>query len=485
MRDYEVPKRVIPCLDVDDGRVVKGVQFENTRDAGDPVALARYYEAGGADELVLLDISAGTEGRQTAVDMARKVAENVFIPFTIGGGIRSVADAQAVLDSGADKITVNSAAIKRPQLLAELARHVGKQSVVLSIDAKRSENGTTWEAYSAGGRQPSGKDAIAWAKEATELGAGEVLITSIDCDGENKGYDIELTHKVAEVVKVPVIASGGAGRVAHFVEAIQYGMANAVLCASTLHNGELSIDQIKNHLGNIGIMIRPIDRRERDDSLPIKSTKRRPRIAIVDYGMGNRTSVESALVFAGADAMVTSDSEEITSADGIVLPGVGSFPAAKERLQAQDLIEPLNVSRAMGTPVLGICLGHQLLFDSSDEHEKTSGLGWISGDVSEINTAISPNIGWRFVNIERLSVLTRGLSDMDLFYHAHQFAVEPNEPSVIKATTRLSEGLEGRASSAVSVVQDGTAYGVQFHPEKSSRSGLSLLKNFVTICQTV
>jgi glutamine amidotransferase len=184
--------------------------------------------------------------------------------------------------------------------------------------------------------------------------------------------------------------------------------------------------------------------------------------------------------------MVTNDAEEITSADGIVLPGVGSFPAAKELLKAQNLIEPLNVGRAMGIPVLGICLGHQLLFEGSDEHAtKTDGLGWIKGYVSEINAATSPNIGWRFLNLEQLSVLLKDLNEADLFYHAHQFSAEPIEPRVIKATTRLGESVDGRASLAVSVVQDGKTYGVQFHPEKSSRPGLRLLKNFVAICQTM
>jgi cyclase len=455
----------------------------NLRDAGDPLELARHYEDGGADELVLLDISASTEGRETAVDTARRIAENVFIPFAIGGGIRSVEDAQAVLDSGADKVAVNSAAIKRPQLLSELAQHVGKQSVILSIDAKRSEDGTTWEAYLAGGTQPSGKDAVAWAKEGVELGAGEILLTSIDHDGKNDGYDIELQQKVAQVVRVPIIASGGAGRLEHCSEVIQTGMADAILCASTLHSGELSIQQIKKHLTDAGIAVRPIDSRTRDDEISIKSGQRRPRLAIIDYGMGNRTSLASALAFAGAEAVITDDAEEITSADGIVLPGVGSFPAAMERLEERALVKPLNESRAIGKPVLGICLGYQLLFDSSDEHERTRGLGWIEGNVTEINTAISPNIGWRFVDLEYASALTQGLNAEDLFYHAHEFAAQPRDPGIVLGITRLGKTLKGQASSAASIVQYGRIFGTQFHPEKSSYAGLDLLNNFVTICQ--
>jgi cyclase len=484
MRDYEVPRRVIPCLDVHDGRVVKGEQFVNLRDAGDPVDLARHYETSGADELVFLDITATREKRETTTEIARKVAESVFIPFAIGGGVRSVEDAQALLDSGADKVAVNSAAIERPQLLAELANHVGRQSTILSVDAKRSEDGTTWEAYLAGGTKPSGKDAIAWAKEGAELGAGEILLTSIDRDGENEGYDIELLQKVAGVVKVPVIASGGAGRVEHFSEAIQEGMADAVLCASTLHRGELDIEEIKRYLTEAGIIVRPIDQRTRDSRLSAENKQPRPRLAIVDYGMGNRTSVTSALKFAGAEALTTDDMEEITSADGIVLPGVGAFPTAIERLRERNLISALNKARVLGKPILGICLGYQLLFESSEEYTETQGLGWIAGKVSEIDTIPSPNIGWRFVNLESSSALTQHLAAEDLFYHAHQFAAKPSNLSTVKGVSRLGGTVEGQVSSAASVVQDQNIFGTQFHPEKSSYSGLDLLSNFVNICRS-
>jgi cyclase len=251
-------KRVIPCLDIDRGRVVKGVGFVDLRDAGDPVELACRYDAAGADELVFLDITATFDKRETVVELARRTADDVFVPFTIGGGIRSVADAQAVLDSGADKISINSAALARPELIDELAGTFGAQCVVLAIDAKAHAGGG-WDAYIAGGRTPTGRDAVAWAREAVERGAGEILLTSMDRDGTNAGYDLALTRAVAQAVAVPVIASGGAGQLEHLSEAVQAG-ADAVLCASILHYGQHTIAEIKERLSADGVAVRPFAR---------------------------------------------------------------------------------------------------------------------------------------------------------------------------------------------------------------------------------
>ena len=251
-----VLKRVIPCLDVDNGRVVKGTNFVDIRDAGDPVELAERYDAEGADELVFLDITASHESRDTIVELARRTADNVFIPFTIGGVIRSVEDAQAVLDAGADKVSVNSAALDRPELISELAEVFGSQCVVIAIDAKRSDDG--WDVYTHGGRtRAEGREAAEWAREATELGAGEVLLTSMDRDGTTDGYDLELTRAVAEAVSVPVIASGGAGELDHLVEAVEAGHADAVLCASIFHYGRHTVAEAKQTMERAGIPVRP------------------------------------------------------------------------------------------------------------------------------------------------------------------------------------------------------------------------------------
>jgi imidazole glycerol-phosphate synthase subunit HisF len=247
-------KRVIPCLDVDRGRVVKGIGFLDLRDAGDPVELAARYDAAGADELVLLDITATSDKRDTVVELARRAADEVFIPFTIGGGIRSVADAQAVLDAGADKVSVNSAALAEPDLIDQLAANFGAQCVVLAIDAKRNGD-SGWEAYLAGGRTPTGRDAVAWALEGTERGAGEILLTSMDRDGTNAGYDLALTAAVADLVGVPVIASGGAGSLRDLTEAVRAG-ADAVLCASIFHYGQHTVAEAKTELAEAGIPVR-------------------------------------------------------------------------------------------------------------------------------------------------------------------------------------------------------------------------------------
>jgi imidazole glycerol-phosphate synthase subunit HisF len=250
-------KRVIPCLDVDDGRVVKGVEFVDIRDAGDPVELAAHYDREGADELVFLDITATHERRETIAQLARRTADEVFVPFTIGGGIRSVSDAQVVLDAGADKVAVNSAALKRPELIDELAAVFGAQCVVLAVDAKSvADNGSPqWQAYLAGGRTPTGRDVIDWTREAVERGAGEVLLTSMDRDGTHDGYDLELTSAVSGAVSVPVIASGGAGELDHLTQALSCG-ADAALCASIFHYGQFTVGEAKSHLAAAGIPVR-------------------------------------------------------------------------------------------------------------------------------------------------------------------------------------------------------------------------------------
>ena len=249
-------KRIIPCLDVNDGRVVKGVNFVNLRDAGDPVEIAMAYDKAGADEVVFLDITASSDQRKTVVDMVRKVAENVFIPFTVGGGIRTVEDFKVLLREGADKISINSSAINTPNLISDAADRFGSQCVVVAIDARRREDGSGWNVYKKGGRIDTGLDAIEWAMKADKMGAGEILLTSMDCDGTKAGYDIELTRLISENVSIPVIASGGAGTKEHFYEALTEGKADAALAASLFHYKELEIMDLKNYLAEKGVSVR-------------------------------------------------------------------------------------------------------------------------------------------------------------------------------------------------------------------------------------
>ncbi len=249
-------KRIIPCLDVKDGRVVKGVNFVDLKDAGDPVEIAAAYDKAGADEVVFLDITASSDHRATVVDMVRKVAANVFIPFTVGGGIRSVEDFRILLREGADKISINSSALNRPELISEAADKFGSQCVVVAIDAKKRADGSGWNVYKNGGRIDVGLDAIAWAKKAEALGAGEILLTSMDCDGTKSGYDIALTRSIAEAVSIPVIASGGAGTKEHFYDALTEGKADAALAASLFHYKELEIMDLKAYLAERGVSVR-------------------------------------------------------------------------------------------------------------------------------------------------------------------------------------------------------------------------------------
>jgi cyclase len=249
-------KRVIPCLDVDKGRVVKGTNFVNIRDAGDPVELAIRYQDEGADEIVFLDITASHEKRETIVELARRTADDVFIPFTIGGGVRSVEDAQAVLDAGADKVSVNSAAVARPELIGELAEVFGAQCVVLAVDARAREEGEGWEVFVNGGRTATGLDAVDWIRRGVELGAGEIMLTSMDRDGTEDGYDLPLTRAASEAVDVPVIASGGAGQLDHLVDAVEDGGADAVLCASIFHYGQHTVREAKERMRSAGIPVR-------------------------------------------------------------------------------------------------------------------------------------------------------------------------------------------------------------------------------------
>ena len=249
-------KRIIPCLDVNNGRVVKGINFVNLKDAGDPVEIGKAYDKAGADEVVFLDITATSDARETVVDMVRKVAEKVFIPFTVGGGIRTVEDFKVLLREGADKISINSSAINNPRLISDAADKFGSQCVVVAIDARKRADGSGWNIYKNGGRLDVGMDAVEWAMQADRLGAGEILLTSMDCDGTKAGYDIELTRQIAENVSIPVIASGGAGTKEHFYEALTDGKADAALAASLFHYKELEIMDLKNYLADKGVPVR-------------------------------------------------------------------------------------------------------------------------------------------------------------------------------------------------------------------------------------
>jgi imidazole glycerol-phosphate synthase subunit HisF len=470
--------RIIPCLDIDAGRVVKGTEFVDIRDVGNPVELAEQYEAEGADEIVYLDITATAGQRGPMVGLVRDTVSKLGIPLTVGGGIRSVFDVQALLDAGADKTAINSAALREPQLLNEVSDRFGSQCTVLAVDVKRDDTGG-WEVYAAGGREATGRQAIAWIREAVARGAGEVLLTSMNQDGTNTGYDLPLIEVLTDELSVPVIASGGAGQLEHFGEAIQAG-ADAVLAASKFHSGSISIGGVKEYLDSIGIPVRPVS-----SATPFvprnEQLGSRPNIAIVDYGMGNRYSVQKALERAGADSVITGDFDELSDASGVVLPGVGAFQPAMERLREAGLDHAIRRLANLGKPILGICLGEQLLFDGSEEGEPYPGLGLIPGIIQEIELPTKPNIGWRTVGFTQTDPLLVGLPDNDYFYHLHQYAARPIDTTTTLASSQLPYAANP-AYQAVSIVRHGSVYGTQFHPEKSSVAGQRLLRNFVDLC---
>jgi imidazole glycerol-phosphate synthase subunit HisF len=461
-----LPNRVIPCLDVHAGQVVKGTEFVNLQEVGDPVALASRYEAEGADELVLLDVFATSERRSTMIEVVRRTASEVSIPFTVGGGIRSETDAQNLLDAGADKIAVNSAALAEPALINRLAARFGGQCVVLAVDAKSDGQGS-WKAYASGGKVATGKEVTGWTREAVLRGAGEILLTSIDRDGTGSGYDLPMIRSVTDQVGVPVIASGGAGRTEHYQEAILEAGAEAVLVASELHYGRMTVGEIKASLAAGGLPIRPAE----PSGEQVGPSAARPALAIVDYGVGNRYSVRMALERIGAKASVTAGNDELTQADGIVLPGVGTFQAAMDRLQSAGLDTVLRRLAAVGKPILGICLGEQLLFDGSEEAGWREGLGLIGGRVLEIETPVRPNMGWRQVNAK---------GSGNYFYHAHRYAVRPASEETVTGWTSLPYGADPDYRIP-GMVRRGNILGVQFHPEKSGIAGLRLLRDFAEI----
>ncbi len=316
-------KRIIPCLDVKDGRVVKGTSFVNLRDAGDPVECARIYDKEGADELVLLDITASSDARNIIVDIVRQVADSVFIPFTVGGGIRTVDDFTAILRAGADKVSVNSAAIHRPEIINEAAYKFGSQCVVTAIDAKRRDDGSGWDVYINGGRINMGIDAVKWAVEAEKRGAGEILLTSMDCDGVKNGYDLELTRAVSENVGIPVIASGGAGKLEHFYDAFTTGKADAVLAASLFHFGEISIGELKNYLESYRLFVRL-----KENGIPIT-------FFVTNTGSAKATDISVTIEF--PDQLRVFDIESIGELGELEGPKLPENPidTAKKRLERE------------------------------------------------------------------------------------------------------------------------------------------------------
>lgn len=519
--------RIIPRLDVKGPNLVKGVRFEGLRVLGPPEYFAQQYYKQGADELIYMDIVASLYGRNNLKWIVERTARNIFIPITVGGGIRSIDDIRTLLRAGADKVAINTAAIQNPDLIREGARVFGSQCIVVSVEAKRLDDGT-YEALTDNGRQETGVEVFGWARRAYELGAGEILITSVDREGTGEGYDIELISKVSNIVPIPVIACGGAGKLEDVEKLVENTMVNAVSAASIFHYDRLAEDLTAKAYeeGNIEFLkkytqakhklkrIQPLSIAglksylKRKNALYIRdvemdSSGGAPRkilagnkgcssaeslTVVIDYGCGNLFSIEHALREIGANFKISNDPKIVIKADKLLIPGVGAFADGMKNLKKAGLIEPVRAHVEQDKPLLGICLGMQLLMDESEEFGLYEGFGFIEGKVVKLRAGEDlaayfkiPHMGWNQIrpcglderegNLWRNTIL-ESVPPESPMYFVHSYVVVPEDSNQILAETEYGRDL------FCSVIQKNNIYGCQFHPERSGQSGLEIYRKF-------
>ena len=506
--------RVIARLDVKGPNVIKGVQFECLRVIGKPGVLAEKYYKEGADELVYLDIVASLYRRQNLLNIVNEASEKIRIPITVGGGVRTLEDIRKLLSAGADKVAINTAAIKNPKLINESARVFGSQCIVVSIEAKRK--GNSWEAYTDNGREKTGRDAIEWAKEAEKRGAGEILVTSVDQEGTEKGFDIQLMQKISEKISIPIIASGGAGKLEDFSECMLHTRANAVASASLLHYNKTSITKIKEILRRKGLSTRKsptlpskkikaanididnynkytlahLGSMEKEKNKKIEPEKKRSRtknadITIINYGINNLKSVTRAFEFLGKTVNIAETPQDIKKAKCLILPGIGAFGDGMKGLEKRGIIEIIKQRVSEGVPFLGICLGMQMLFSESEEFGLHRGLDLIEGRVIKFQFKKSqpqdeckiPHMGWNTIQIPKnnnslKNTILERVKKTDEVYFVHSFH------PVVKNTSNILAITEYGGKKFPSAVQKNNVMGTQFHPEKSAEVGLAILKQF-------
>ena len=466
--------RVIARLDVKGPNVVKGIHLEGLRVVGKPAELARQYYEQGADEILYIDIVASLYERNNLQDIVKEaISLGVFVPMTVGGGVRSVEDIRKLLMAGADKVAINTAATRNPELITKAAKIFGAQCIVGSIEAKRSEDGKSWEAYIDNGRERTNKDAIEWAKELVKLGAGELLITSVDNEGVQKGFDNELIEKITAVVNVPVIAGGGAGSPNDITNCIKATKCDAIAIASILHYKKSTIKDIKEAIAKENIPVRPFT--DHQEKSPAANA---PTISIIDYGVGNIMSVISGFKKVGCNVKVISTPEELKAAHHLVLPGVGAFEDGMKGLRERNLIVPLQEHVKTNKPLLGICLGSQLLMSESEEFGKHQGLNLIPGSVIKFRSKEIriPHICWNQVvqqSSEKWnSTIFNSMSNNFEAYFIHSYCMVPKDKNTILATTTYGQ------ETFCSAIKMNNIYGCQFHPEKSGAMGLAILNHF-------
>ena len=467
-------KRLIARLDIKGNKLIKGVRFEGLRVLGDPVEAASQYARDGIDEMLLIDAVASLYGRNSLTDILRETTREVFVPITAGGGIRTVEDAAKLLASGADKIAVNTEALKRPELITELANEFGSQCVVVSIQA-RKVNPLKWEAMGEAGRERTRKNVFNWIEEVQERGAGEILLTSIDQDGTCQGPDNELISESIKYVSIPLVVSGGFSTEKDIRQTFLNDSIGGIAIGTAFHKRKLIIKTCKDGLNTAALPIRTIQ----SQSLLIKKPLKGHRIGVVDYGMGNQQSLINALEYLGSEINLSNRWEELKTSEAIMLPGVGAFPEGMKRLQERNLISPLIKWGEEGKPLVGICLGMQMLFQESEEFELCRGLGLLNGKVVRIDSVSQfdrryclPHMGWNLVNHSS----SEEKNDSTYQYFVHSFIATGVRPSNELYKSRYG-GIE-----FCSAVRLGSIVGFQFHPERSGNEGLQILSN---ICSQI
>ena len=468
--------RIIPRLDIKGQNVVKGINLEGLRVVGNPSILAKKYYEQGADELLYIDIVASLYERNNLLSIVEKTATSgVFIPITVGGGLRTVEDIRKILRAGADKAAINTAAIKNPRIISEAAGVFGTQCIVGSVQAKYVDG--RWEAYIDNGRERTGKDAIEWAKELVKLGAGELLITSVDNEGAEKGYDTDLISKIVTQVSVPVIACGGAGSEDDVLDCFNETHCSAISMASILHYDKTTIQNIKSRLTPY------VDVRKVQNVL-IPENQRKKNVSIIDYGAGNLKSVITAFEKLNCDTKVINTPSEVLAAELLVLPGDGAFGYGMEQLHKKNLVSVIKEYISKGGRFIGICLGMQLMLSESFEMGHYHGLDIIKGRIiklkqkEEVNVEgyTIPHIRWNMLNatgVDRDKTILRGIPEKPDVYFIHSFCVYPDDKAVSIADANYG------SQEFCAVLRKGNAYGMQFHPEKSGDIGLRLLYNLL------
>ena len=468
-------KRLIARLDIKGNRLIKGIRFEGLRVVGDPCeAAVRYYKE-GADELIYIDAVASLYGRNGLEDVLRSTSREVFIPITAGGGVRSVADAAALLAAGADKIAVNSAALQRPELITELAEAFGSQCVVASIQARRTNGTLTWEAMSDAGRERSGRNVLDWIEQVQLLGAGEILVTSVDQDGTCSGPDVQLVAAATAITRVSLVVGGGFSQADQVIGALQYSEVSGVSLAAALHYQRVDLTQLKTQLTAdcTEIMIRQLG--HLSESVNIRQLLNGVSIGVIDYGMGNQQSLINALTWLGADVILSDEPHNLICQQLLALPGVGSFPQGMAQLTRRGLDCFLKNWVADGKPLVGICLGMQMFFEEGYEYGTTSGLSLLRGRVTAMpkydadgNTLMLPHIGWNgLMSGPACKVAMQSDQLMQYFVHSYS-AVDINQDDVLYRTCYGQR-------SFVAAVSNRSVVGFQFHPERSGEAGLQLL----------